>query len=300
MKTADAARGKWRGILMACGASAKALVNRHGPCPFCGGHDRFRWDNQDGNGSFFCSQCGSGDGFEFLRRMKGWDFKTAAVEIDQIVGNIPREARNAPPVRDNRKLLNELWLAGSKVTMGDPAGRYLAMRGLDMPQNTDCLRFVEQCPVPNESGSRWAMVAMVMDADGKPATLHRTFLGPNGKADIAQPRALMPGSVPDGAAIRLSMHGERLGIAEGIETALAATRRFGLPVWAAINSTMMTKWKPPEGVREVVVFGDNDQKFGGAAAAYALAHRLSAREGLSVEVRIPAQTGLDWADAEAA
>ena len=82
--------------------------------------------------------------------------------------------------------------------------------------------------------------------------------------------------------------------------ALAATKRFGIPTWAAINATMLAKWRPPEGVKRVTIFGDNDEKFGGAAAAYALAHRLKARMGLDVEVRIPTTVGLDWADKEAA
>lgn len=299
-RTAEQARGKWRGILLSLGAPAKCLCDKHGPCPFCGGKDRFRWDNRDGGGSFICSQCGAGDGFEFVKRLKGWDFRQAAIEIDRIVGNVSVEpAKAKPSPTDQRRRLNALWKAGAKIRPGDPVAAYLAGRGLDMPQNTDCLRFVVECPVPHETGSRPAMVAMIADAAGKPANLHRTFLGPKGKAEMANPRAVMPGTIPDGAAIRLAMHGERLGIAEGIETALAAANRFGLPVWAAINATMLAKWQPPESAREIAVFGDNDPAFGGAAAAYALAHRLAVK-GLTVEVRIPSARGRDWADADAA
>ena len=35
------AHGRWPGILAAQGVPAEALVNRHGPCPMCGGKDRF-------------------------------------------------------------------------------------------------------------------------------------------------------------------------------------------------------------------------------------------------------------------
>ena len=143
------------------------------------------------------------------------------------------------------------------------------------------------------------MIAMVSTADGKPANIHRTFLRPDGsgKADMSEPRAMMPGRIPDGAAIRLAnIHGERLGIAEGIETALAATLKFNIPTWAAINSTILAKWWPPAGVKEVVIFGDNDPLFGGQAAALALAHRLAVK-GFAVDVRIPPEVGRDWADA---
>ena len=37
-RTADAARRKWRGILLALGIEEKFLSDKHGPCPMCGGH----------------------------------------------------------------------------------------------------------------------------------------------------------------------------------------------------------------------------------------------------------------------
>jgi putative DNA primase/helicase len=159
-----------------------------------------------------------------------------------------------------------------------------------------CLRFIERCRAP-DGVPRPALLALVSDPEGRPMTIHRTFLGPSGKADMEHPRALMPGPLADGAAIRLfPLTGGILGIAEGIETAFAAADRFGIPVWSAINATMLAKWTPPPQVREVWVFGDNDAKFGGQAAAFTLAHRLAGRLGLRVQVHVPRVTGHDWAD----
>jgi len=298
-RTADLARGKWRGILLTLGVDKSFLTGKHGPCPFCGGDDRFRFDNKDGDGTFICSQCGAGNGFAFLHRIKGWDFKTAAYEVDKVVGNIGYEKPKPKLTESARKrILNDMWKAGKRISAGDPVSLYLDGRGCDLPQNIDCLRFVAQCQVPNEAGCRPAMVAMISTVDGKPANLHRTFITPQGrKADMEHPRATMPGEIPDGSAIRLAMHGERLGIAEGIETALKAGKRFGLPVWAAINATMLEKWEPPEGVREVWVFGDNDPTFTGHKASYALANRLVVRRKIVTHVEIPPVVGTDWADA---
>lgn len=50
------------------------------------------------------------------------------------------------------------------------------------------------------------------------------------------------------------------------------------------------------GVREVLIFGDCDPKFGGQAAAFALAHKLTSRHGLTARVLIPPETGTDWTD----
>ena len=64
------AQGRWQGILAELGLS-DYLSGKHGPCPICGGKDRFRWDNKGGNGTYFCNQCGAGDGFKLLQEFKG-------------------------------------------------------------------------------------------------------------------------------------------------------------------------------------------------------------------------------------
>jgi len=298
VRLSDAARGKWRGILLALGADQKYLTGKHGPCPFCEGRDRFRWDNDGGKGTFICSQCGSGDGFEFLKRLKGWDFKEAAREVEQVIGHCSLEPTK-PKMDETRRarMLNELWLGASPLTADDMAGKYLTGRGVMPGSVPSCLRFHPRCPVPM-GGFLPAMLALVLDADGVAANIHRTFLGPKGKAEIDTTRAMMPGDVPAGCAVRLyPVHGEQLGIAEGIETAIAAAKRFRVPVWAALNSSLLHSWTPPHGVTSVLVFGDNDPAFGGQAKAYALAHRLAVRHRIAVEVRIPELTGSDWADA---
>ncbi len=64
------AKGQWKEILSALGVDPSTLKNHHGCCPGCGGKDRFRFDNINGDGTFICSQGGlgeiAGDGFELL------------------------------------------------------------------------------------------------------------------------------------------------------------------------------------------------------------------------------------------
>ena len=84
-----------------------------------------------------------------------------------------------------------------------------------------------------------------------------------------------------------------LGVAEGIETALAASMLFEMPVWSTISTTLMASWSPPEGVSEVCIFADRDAEYAGQAAAYTLAHRISRK--VKVAVRLPDAPG-DWAD----
>ena len=78
---ADRARGQWRRIITALtDIPGKSLDGGHGACPKCGGNDRFRFSDYDGNGSAVCNQCfGSrnGDGFAVLQ----WYNQTPFVEV---------------------------------------------------------------------------------------------------------------------------------------------------------------------------------------------------------------------------
>src|SRR2546423_1889955 len=89
--TVERARHRWREILPQLGIETRFLVNKHGPCPLCGGKDRFRFDDKDGEGTYFCGQCGAGNGLILVRKQNGWDFRTACDEIDKIIGT------DAPP-----------------------------------------------------------------------------------------------------------------------------------------------------------------------------------------------------------
>jgi len=301
-RTADAAKGQWRGVLATLGVPEAALQNKHGPCPICGGVDRFRWDNTEGRGTYICTHCGAGDGMKLAMEFTGRGFQEIAGEIDTILGNHKFEPDKPKPemTADQRKAaLRAVWVETREVKPGDLVDRYLASRGISEVVYPKALRFAPSLR-DGDGGVRPCMVAMV-GRYGEPRydTMHRTFLASDGrgKAEMASPRKLMPGGVPDGSCVMLSEWTESgpLGIAEGIETAMAASAMFDIPVWSAINSTMLAKWWPPVGCDEVVIFGDNDAKFGGQAAAYGLAHRLAVK-GIAASVQIPQIAGTDWAD----
>lgn len=63
-ETVKQACGHWPRILPALGV--KVIKNRHQSCPVCGGSDRFRFDDKEGRGTWFCNQCGAGDGLKLV------------------------------------------------------------------------------------------------------------------------------------------------------------------------------------------------------------------------------------------
>ena len=52
----EAAIDQWESILPALGIEVPKR-GRHGPCPVCGGTDRFHFDDKDGRGSWHCRKC---------------------------------------------------------------------------------------------------------------------------------------------------------------------------------------------------------------------------------------------------
>lgn len=299
-RTADEAVGRWPGILQQLGIDPAYLSKKHGPCPICAGKDRYRFDDKAGRGTWICSHCGSGDGFQLLQKVMGWSFREAAKQVDRFVGSV-QPGPIAPERTETSKLraLNQVWETSKAVVHGDPVWRYLNRRlGIEtVPPGLRLhpgLRYTDEAGV--DLGRFPAMIARLQYPDGAGASIHRTYLTDDGeKAPVPQPKKIMAGKPLNTAAVRLGGVGTTLGIGEGIETALAASIRFGIPVWAATNAVLLEAWVPPQGVERVLIAGDNDASFTGQAAAFGLARRL-AQKGLIVDIQIPHLVGKDWAD----
>jgi putative DNA primase/helicase len=290
--------GRWRSILPALGVDPKFLTGRNGPCPICGGRDRWRFDNKHGDGTWICTHCGAGQGIKLAMMLTGTtDYKVIAEKIEAVIGRAARD-----PVRTElseaavRAAMNKLWCASKPVSPGDPVDLWMRRRGLGATSYPACLR---SHPGLRHSGPpvtvHPGMIAMVSAPTGAPVMIHRTFLTSGGtKAPVDKVRMFCPGKVPPGGAVRLTPAASTMGVAEGIETSLAAIKLFGIPTWAALNDGGVEKFEPPTAVEHLVIFGDNDTNGVGQKAAYGLASRLAPM--MHVEVRIPDLEGSDWND----
>ena len=294
----EVAQGRWRSILAVLGVDERALSGKHGPCPMCGGKDRFRFDDKEGRGTFYCSGCGAGDGVALAMGITGLSFRDVAAEVERIAGTV-KPSTTKPERTDDDKLaaLRRAFKESKPIERGDEACRYLAGRGLGLYDLPESIRTHPGMTYRDDGkvlGSFPTMLASVTDATGRAVSMHRTYIQGGRKAPVPSAKKLMQGLPLAGAAIRLTPISRTLGIAEGIETAIAAAELFEVPVWSCVSTTGIESFEPPAGVEHVVVFGDHDANFAGQAAAYRAAHRL-ALKGLEVEVCIPPTVG-DWLD----
>ncbi|HDS7770820.1 DUF927 domain-containing protein [Klebsiella aerogenes] len=80
-----AATDRWPAVLAGLHIDVPDSPRRHGPCPACGGSDRFRFDD-GGRGSFICNQCGAGDGLDLIRKVNNCDTTEAARLAASVLG----------------------------------------------------------------------------------------------------------------------------------------------------------------------------------------------------------------------
>lgn len=215
-----------------------------------------------------------------------------------------REREQREAWRRNRDRNEYTGRRSRLVVAGDPVHWYLrnrlAVECLEIPA---CLRYHPALPYVHEGvtvGNYPAMLAPVVDRSGAVLAWHRTYLTNDGrKASVPGPvKKLSPAAgLLSGCCIPLQEpKANAIGIAEGIETALAANLASGVPVVAAYSAGNLAAWKWPA-VRRVVVFGDADRA--GRKASEQLRARVTAA-GIACEVLTPEVEGSDWCDVWAA
>lgn len=234
-------------------------------------------------------------------RVRRLSFRQAALLIEEAIAEQPSlfPGRDPPPQHSEaiRTGLNALWGRGKTVSLGDPVDLWLRHRGICLPEYPTSLRVVLDMyhRGPPATFNHPVMLARVTGPTGRPCNIHKTYLSATGgKAAVEPARTFCRGTMPPGSTVKLAPPGPVLGVAEGIETALAAQLMFGVPVWACLSAGQLAKFEPPTGTQRLVICGDNDANGTGQRAAYALASRLVTR--LAREVRIPDQVGTDWND----
>ena len=334
-RASDRAKHIWPEILQAAGVSGDFLTRKNGPCPFCGGKDRYRFANK-GDGLWVCTECTSSkwsNGLSFLQRHLGLpDMREAAKWVHKHLDGEPqhavtREARAAtykePSPEDLARRvtkMREVWAASRPVQAGDPVDLYLRARVPNLTEVPPGLHYhpgLEYYKPGEKPGERYqllgkfpAMLVRGFDREGRLVQLHKTYLTADGrKADVPIVKKTDVGVGCNSYALRLMpVEGDVLGVSEGIETGLASSILRNIPVWPCANTSVLANFEVPvhlaERVKRVVIFEDNDapkqrhdgSKYRpGAEAAAKLAERLR-KQRIRTMIVSPAKTGTDFAD----
>lgn len=234
---------------------------------------------------------------------------------------LPEPAAQAPSTEvpsaeseRHREAIEKLWVIAKPIEKNSnkalPVLRYFEKRGLGRAQwSDDALRFVPNAIyrfVRDGDPECWpALIAAVRKVDGRLVTLHRTFLTEEGsKAPVETVKKLMAlpdGETINGASIQLGTPGDKLCVAEGIETALSVQYATGLPCWCALSANGLKTVEIPKSVSTVLIFADKDKSETGAQAAEALRKRMVEEGRFAVIINIPdaipsGSKGIDWND----
>jgi putative DNA primase/helicase len=318
----------WVEKLIAAGIDGKRLKNTAGPCPLCGGKDRFRFDNKGNQGTYFCSGCGAGNGYKLVKEFTGW----TAVEVLKFLQdggalNLGEPAKkftfedaafSPKQVAANQRVLRATGGQSFSLDGADAASRYLKMRvpGCDLARLSDGLRFHRGMDFWEDDGHGEsvhrgkfaALLGNVVDGNGEQVTIHRTYLTAAGeKAPFANVKKQMKGVRKlDGAAVRVVevASSRTLGLTEGIENAAAVgtAYRYGINVWSTLNCVNLAAVDIPVGrFDKIVIFADHDkldpktERRPGEHYALLLKARLE-EAGYEVEIKMPPEEGVDFAD----
>jgi phage/plasmid primase-like uncharacterized protein len=294
------------------GVKLKGRNERAGPCPRCGGIDRFAINTI--KQCWVCRGCNKGgDVIELVRHLDSCDFLTA---IETITGEkrLDNNTKQRPDPERERQLAQQrercakqerqdvagqlqraeqAWQEAS-LTPAPPAIDYLARRGIsldDLPESGG-LRWHPACPW--ELGTKACVMARYTDTvTGEPRGIWRRPI--TGE----KPKTLGP---MGGCVIRLwpdDAINEGLVIGEGIETTLAAATRIEhrgtllRPAWATGSAGNMATFPVLAGIEALTILVDHDASGTGQKAAEACAQRWR-DAGREVIRLMPGDMGADF------
>jgi putative DNA primase/helicase len=300
MSKVDLALVDWYSVLPRLGIDPSYLKSRKrkGPCPACeaetgdAGKTRFMFIDKTGKGDWYCHHCNGGhgaggDGVELLMRVNGWDFKTA---INAIKDNTSQGKRveyrvsnkehktDAQVAKENCKKLKKVWREAKPIVQGDAAWLYLnnRVRGLTELPDSSQMRLhpgLDYWEVDTDKNGKdtfkklgkFPAIVTVIRKSGKAISIHRTFITSDGlKANVPDAKKSMS-AIEHMAGSHMELfplNGEVLGVSEGIEKSLAIHTAYQhvMPIWSLVSADILKNFNPPQGIKELHIFGDTDPK----------------------------------------
>lgn len=287
--TVKQACGHWPRILPALGM--KVIKNRHQACPVCGGADRFRFDDKEGRGTWFCNQCGAGDGLKLVEKVFGVSASEAAGKVNAVTGNLAPVSPEVVAAADagteaDRKAAIALAVRLLEKTRPATGNAYLTRKGF---AGRECLTLTASHKTGGVAYRAGDVVVPLYDGTG--ALVNLQLINAEGLK-----RTLKGGQVKGACHLidGQKQAGKRLWIAEGYATALTVHHLTGETVMVALSSVNLLSLASLARSRhpacQIILAADRDLNGDGQTKAAAAAR---ACEGI---VALPPVFG-DWNDA---
>jgi len=287
-ETVKQACGHWPRILPALGV--KVIKNRHQPCPVCGGADRFRFDDKEGRGTWFCNQCGAGDGLSLVEKALGVTVSEAADQVNAVTGRLPPVtpeviAVDTAETEASRRLAAALAASLLAKSCSASGNAYLTRKGFPA---LECLTLTTTHKTGGVTYRAGDVVVPLYDDTG--ALVNLQLINADGDK-----RTLKGGQVK-GACHTIEgqkQAGKRLWIAEGYATALTVHHLTGETVMVALSSVNLLSLASLARNRhpgcQIVLAADRDLNGDGQTKAAA------ATDACAGVVALPPVFG-DWSD----
>jgi phage/plasmid primase-like uncharacterized protein len=253
-----------------------------GPCPVCGGDDRFVITPS--KGLWTCRGCNEGGNvIDLVIYLDKCDFLTA---IETLTGKRPKRGESSQEILE-RMMRNERqrkerekqeareraestayalqWWNEADCIEGTPAETYLQSRhcdGMFPPDRDAVFRYHPEC-VFGPGGRRPCLLVLLRNiTTNEPQAVHRIAIPTPGE----KTERMMLGP-SGGAAIKLWPQAAkgRLVVGEGVETVLSAALRLTIngetlePAWSLVDAGGISSLPPLPGVDKLVILVDNDR-----------------------------------------
>jgi putative DNA primase/helicase len=287
-----------------------------GPCPACGGKDRFSINTV--KRVFNCRGFGGGDVIGMVQHISQVDFLMAG---ELLAGRAPPRGRGRELSAEEREDLDrrhreneeahrrrqaeqeayerrrvntaeQIW-ATRVPLVGTHGEAYLRDRGLDMPPGgwPDCIAFhpaleYELDPAPYGQKPIFpCVIAQVVDVVGELIAVHRIYLDPKAPKKIDREESKVTIGPSVGGAVRIGGIGRAIETGEGLETCLAVgwLTNFERPIWATLGTSGLAGVELPLEVEICRAWPDGDipmKKVNGEYVPVAVAPGIAAARKL--------------------
>jgi putative DNA primase/helicase len=221
----------------------------------------------------------------------GDDWRTCRDHVLRLLGEPAAKVAHVPPLRPRgRSHSTQAWALQIWKDSIDPHGtlaeRYLASRKLELPDDAArFIRFRAACPWTDDRDVRVrvpALVALFRTIGGdEPSAIQRTAL----RGDASKIGRKMLGPV-GGCAIKVTCDEDvlfRLGVAEGLESAMSANALGQGPSWALGSAGVIRNLPVLPGIETLALIAEHDRANEEAREVCAARWYDAAREVLIVE-----------------